>query len=179
MQPPSSNEARSRRAAEDTTMRRTLTMFAAVGMLAALMAPAALATTTREAFSCTTVLLVEQPGLQWWTGDTLHERGWQGIYTATGSPICAGTTTVVVDYQLDTATMSGEMTFRYDEQLASDDGGIMGLGVTKFDFVDVVWKGSTVGHGYGSLAGLQTRGSIAELFDGSVVETGIAFHPGE
>ncbi len=159
-------------------MRRILVILAAVGLAATLAAPAVLATTNRNAFSCTTVLVVEQTGRQWWTGSTLHERGWLGIYTATGSPICAGTTTVVVDYQLDTATGTGSLTFRYDEQLASGTGGIAGLGVAKFDFVDVVWKGSTVGHGYGELDGLQTRGSIVEQFGGDVVETGVAFYPG-
>ena len=78
-------------------MRRILLILAAVGLAATLVAPATLATTNRFAFSCTTVLDVEQLGHQWWTGSTLHERGWFGSYTATGSPICAGTTTVVVD----------------------------------------------------------------------------------
>ena len=158
-------------------MRRAISILAAVGLLAAL-APAALATTTRVPYSCRTVRTMEVDGRQWMEGTVLHTRGWQATYTATGSAICAGTTRVVVNYNLDLATMTGSMTFTYDEQLASGTGGIAGTAVTEFDLVDFIWQGSTVGHGYGDLEGWQTRGTITELFDDTVVESGVAFLPG-
>ncbi len=161
-------------------MRRAITMLVGSAMLCLGLASPALATTTRESFSCDTVIVdgSEDGGHQWQTGMILHVRGWSATYTATGSPICAGTTRVVVSYNLDLATKTGSMTFRYDEALESGTGGIAGTAVTRFDFVSAVWKGSTVGHGYGSLAGWQTRGSIVEQFDGTVVESGFAFRPG-
>jgi hypothetical protein len=138
-------------------MRRAITMLVGSAMLCLGLASPTLATTARESFSCDTVIVdgSEDGGHQWQTGTILHVRGWSATYTMTGS-----------------------MTFRYDEALESGTGGIAGTAVTRFDFVSAVWKGSTVGHGYGSLAGWQTRGSIVEQFDGTVVETGFAFRPG-
>lgn len=160
-------------------MRRVVSILAAVGLLAMVLAPTTQATTTRIPYSCHTVqTAMVTDGRQWMVGSALYVRGWEAIYAATGSPICAGVTYVVVNYNLDLATMAGQMTFTYDEQLASGTGGIMGTAVTKFDFVDFIWQGSTVGHGYGSLEGWQSRGTITELLDDTVVETGFVFQPG-
>lgn len=147
-------------------MRRLVLAFAVAGILVAASAPVSLATTTKIPFALLEVVDDELAPGEWTiVGDVLSVRGavWHAV--TTGTPAIEGTDTIVLNFDLDLATGSGELwgTNRLEPSQSADGG---------FDcrwhgtYVDYSWSGRLVCHGAGSLRGWQLRAAIVPAEDG-------------
>lgn len=167
------------------SMRRITAAVAAAVLLGALSAPAA-ATTTRHSFQCEeTPLAQPEPGTFWIEDGIAHLRGAVYEYAVTGSPHCAGSITITVNFNLDFATAAGVLWGTGTSELDAFDGGFESTWVAHWtspnplasDATDI-WVGRYVGHGYGELEGWQARASLLEVNHALVLEDGYAFQPG-
>lgn len=159
-------------------MRRTATIAAALVVLFTMAVPA-VAKTDRIAFSGEDLLVGQVlPGRQWVSDDgILHVRGSMSTYTSTSDSVFyGGDLTIVVNYNLDLATMTGTM-WGTSHLEVDDDGGFDGTWTGKFTGTETVWVGHGRSKGYGTLNGYQQRYDVAWASFGDVVE-GFTFMPG-
>lgn len=159
-------------------MRRTATIAAALVVLFTMAVPA-VAKTDRIAFSGEDLLVGQVlPGRQWVSDDgILHVRGSMSTYTSTSDSVFyGGDLTIVVNYNLDLATMTGTM-WGTSHLEVDDDGGFDGTWTGKFTGTETVWVGHGRSKGYGTFNGYQQRYDVAWASFGDVVE-GFTFMPG-
>lgn len=159
-------------------MRRTATIAAALVVLFTMAVPA-VAKTDRIAFSGEDLFVGQVlPGRQWVSDDgILHVRGSMSTYTSTSDSVFyGGDLTIVVNYNLDLATMTGTM-WGTSHLEVDDDGGFDGTWTGKFTGTETVWVGHGRSKGYGTLNGYQQRYDVAWASFGDVVE-GFTFMPG-
>jgi hypothetical protein len=169
-------------------MKRILAILAACGLLSVLATAPVAATTTKIPFTCEEHLLAQtDPGTVWIDdGLVLHVRGAQYRYAHVGDPLCAGVADVVVNLDLDLATSEGELWGTNHIASSVYDGGYDTTWHARFITTDPlapsatdIWIGRFVGHGYGELAGWQTRGVGFERTHVLVMDDGYAFVPGD
>ncbi|OGN81354.1 MAG: hypothetical protein A2X23_08930 [Chloroflexi bacterium GWC2_73_18] len=147
-------------------MRKPVLAFAAAAILVVAYAPVGLATTTKIPFALHEVVDAELVPGEWTTVDgVLSARGavWHAV--TTGTPAIEGTDTVVLNFDLDLATGSGELwgTDRLEPTL-SPGGGYDCTWHGKW--VAFTWSGKAVCHGDGTLRGWQLRYTIVPAGDG-------------
>ena len=172
-------------------MKRLGLALVVAGLLGMLVAPAALATTTRFQISGTNTYTTEANGTGWQTANIFHDRGDTNTATVTGSfsgtsaGSFSGTSAAVINFQLNVVTGAGPMWGT--AVIVLDDGGF-----------NCTWNGAfapgTYGsqytfkelcHGYGTLTGWQARMDTTS-FDpslplaplGGFTFSGYAFMPG-
>lgn len=160
-------------------MRTFITLVAAAAVLTLALAPAAAAKTTRvQVEGYETLSEVVSEGSMSMAGSVVSVRGIVWIYTQTGHRMLSGTDRVVINYDLDLATGSGELWGKNRIDPTAYPGG-------HFDcswhgtFVDYAWTGKVVCHGDGSLRGWQLRLALLPEPGGEADTTvGFAFLPG-
>jgi hypothetical protein len=169
-------------------MKRILATLALAGLLSALVAMPVTATTTPIAFTCEEHLVAPtDPGAAWVGDDlVLHVRGAQYRYAHVGNPLCAGIADVVVNLDLDLVTSEGVLWGTNHIAITAVDGGYDTTWHARFITTNPldpaatdIWVGRFVGHGYGELAGWQTRGVGLEKTHALVLDTGYAFRPAD
>jgi hypothetical protein len=166
-------------------MKRLVTALLAVGLLTALATPT-LASTTRIGYACDeyAVGLLDE-GRTWTSDGVEHVRGLVVVQDVVGDALCAGTNTVVVNYNLNLATSTGHLWGTATLDTGAFDGGFVSSWTAKFTAADPlapdaedIWVGQYIRHGFGELTGWQARGDIFEKFHWLVLEEGYAFIPG-
>ena len=105
-----------------------------------------------------------------------HCRGWTGAYETTGDPLVAGTSVVVANWNFD-AIGGGSLWGTADVTLADGSGGWHESWVAKAD-QGGLWAGPSVGHGWGSLDGMQIRLDVSSTGPGLDQFEGFVFQPG-
>ena len=157
-------------------MRKTTAIFAALAVLLVMAVPAS-AKTDRMPFSGEDHLTVAPHGGRMWVSDGIvHVRGSMSEYDATSdSEFYVGNSSIVVNYNLDLATMRGRMWGTSTVDVAGYDGGFTGTWVGWF--TPTGWEGRGLSHGYGELAGYQQRYDLAWAPFGDAIE-GFTFMPG-
>lgn len=160
-------------------MRRFMTLLVVGAVLALALAPVATATTARVPVTADEVMTgLLSAGTTSTHGNVQNVRGMAGVATATGSDLLQGTDTIVINYNLNTATGNGALWgTNVIEPTAYPGGSFRCSWIGIFD--DFVWTGRAVCHGAGSLDGWQLRlailaepGGMADTLDG------VAFLPG-
>jgi hypothetical protein len=167
-------------------MKRLLTALLAVGLLGALATPAA-ARPTGIGYACDEyAAALLDAGRTWTSHGVEHVRGQVVAQEVVGDALCAGTNTVVVNYNLNLATSTGVLWGTATLDTSDFDGGFMSSWTAKFTATDPlapdaqdIWVGQYIRHGFGELAGWQARGDIFEKFHWLVLEEGFAFNPGD
>lgn len=165
-------------------MKRALaTMMAAV--LLGLVPTISAAAKTTEAFTCTDTLVSVQPGTAWIEDGTLHVRGQVMVHVGSGDPLCVGTLTSVVNFNLDLTNWSGALWGTFDRTAVVVDGGWVGTWVGHWTTDNPLapdssdrWAGKIIGHGYGSLEGWQLRAGAQAPTQTTLVSTSTAWHAG-
>lgn len=150
-------------------MRRIIVAAVTAGLVIAAWAPASLATTTKhhypDGMSVIDSVLVD--GEYSMNGTVLSARGAVYLYVDSGSPYVTGTDTVVINYDLDLATGSGELWGTDRIEQVAFPGGAFDC-VWHGTFKDFRWDGKVVCHGDGSLDGWQLRGLLLAEPGGNV-----------
>ena len=162
-------------------MKKFIAVLAA--LLMALVVPApAMARTVRTPFTGVDTVAGApiDEGRTWFTGDGIqHVRGMVVLYDSTStSEYYQGSTTLVINWNLDTATMQGTMWGTAHLALTTMDGGFTGTWTAKFAGPDAPWTGRGVGKGYGDAHGLFQKYQIVSTGPGSDQVTGIIINPG-
>ena len=162
-------------------MKKLLAILAALMLALAVPAPA-MAKTVRTPFTGTDTVAGApiDEGRTWMTGDGLqHVRGMVVPYDSTSdNAYYQGTSTLVINWNLDTATMQGTMWGTVHLELTSFDGGFVGTWTAKFAGPDAPWTGRGVAKGYGAAAGLFQRyqivstGPWTDQVAGEIIDTG-------
>lgn len=105
------------------------------------------------------------PDRDWYTPEEStrnHVRGLTTIYeTHSDEPLYDGTSTVVINWNVDWATMEGPMWGTFHLELDDHDGGYTGTWVAEFTGDQRVWVGHGVGHGYGDVDGYKVKFDLA------------------
>jgi hypothetical protein len=153
-------------------------MLGAVLMLA--LAPAAVATTTKEPVAAHEELAsVIDPGIQGMTGTVAWARDMIWVADVTGDPYLAGTDRIAINYDLDLVTGSGTLWGKNRFDPTAYPGGHFDCSWSA-TFVDFVWAGHVVCHGDGSLDGRQLRLEIVAAPGGTADDlSGYTFVPAD
>ena len=163
-------------------MRRTTAILVALVVLLTMAVPAS-AKTTRMPFSGEDHLTVDPHGGRMWVSDdgVVHVRGSMSEYDAHyGGQFYTGDASIVVDHNLDLATMTGRLRGTSNIDVDGHDGGFVGTWVGWFTATR--WEGRGLSHGYGELTGYQQRYSLESAnlddvgFNGDYIE-GFTFMP--
>lgn len=159
-------------------MRRLLAAGTAAAILMAVSAPLGDATTTKLPFTLHEVVAEELAPGEWsMVGDVLSVRGAVWLATTTGTEAVEGTDTIVLNFDLDLTTGSGELWGTDRLEPTRSPGG--GFACTWHGtYVDFDWSGKGVCHGDGALDGWQLRFAIAPGGDGYDLE-GTYFLPSD
>ncbi len=160
-------------------MRRFIALVAAGAVLTLALAPAATAKTTRVPVDGNEVLAeVTSAGSMAMDGSIVSLRGAVWVFSAAGSDLIAGTDTVVINYDIDTATGMGSLWGKNRIEPTAHPGGRFDCSWTG-TFVLTHWTGNGVCHGAGSLDRWQLRLTIVAE-PGGEADTlgGFAFLPG-
>jgi hypothetical protein len=135
--------------------RRVITLAVGALLVLALAVPA-VATQTKIPVSGTdTISQMVDEGRTWMADGIQHVRGWTGEYATVGEPgaYLDGTSIVVANWNLDTASGDGTMWGTIELTLTGGGGGWHESWVAKFD--GGVWSGWAVGRGFGTLDGMK------------------------
>ena len=135
--------------------RRLVTLALGAMLVLALALPAAAAQTKTRISGVDDNMTVLDPGRTWMSDGIQHVRGWTAEYDTTGGEYVDGTSIIVANWNLNTASGDGTMWGTTDLALTQFDGGWHQTWVAKFD--DFVWSGKAVGRGFGALEGMQIR----------------------
>ncbi len=110
----------------------------------------------------------------------IHVRGtvWE-MEVLSDSPYLAGSVTVVINYNLDPATGIGTMWGTSTGVPDAFDGGFTTHWTGTFTGDETVWTGRGVGHGFGDLAGMQQRYTVAWADFGDVQDGYVITHAGK
>ena len=162
-------------------MKKFIAVLAA--LLMALVVPApAMARTVRTPFTGVDNVAGApiEDGRTWFTGDGVqHVRGMVVPYYSTStSEYYQGRTTLVINWNLDTATMQGTMWGTVHLALTTMGGGFAGSWTAKFAGPDAPWTGRGMAKGYGDAQGLFQRYQIASTGPWSDQVTGMIINPG-
>ncbi len=165
-------------------MRKLISLIVGASLALAIVTPA-VAGTARHTFHCEEHYVSSVNGTMWVSGGVLHHRGGVWTYRVTGDAWCAGTYVITLNYNLEMATSTGTLWGTATTALDAFDGGFAlswhghwTASPLPPDAQDV-WLGDYVGHGYGDLAGWQSRGELLEKSHVLVLEDGLAFYPGD
>jgi hypothetical protein len=163
-------------------MKKLIAVLAALLMALAVPAPAMAKTVTTPFTGIDAVAGAPiDEGRTWMTGDGVqHVRGMVVPYNATSdnSEYYRGTTTLVINWNLDTATMRGTMWGTSHLALTEKDGGFVGTWTAKFAGPDAPWTGRGVAKGYGDAGGLFQRYQIVSTGQWTDQVTGTIINPG-
>ncbi len=157
-------------------MRKATVMLVALVVLLVMAVPAS-AKTDRVPLSGEDHFKVAPHGGSTWMSDgVLHVRGSMSAYdTESDSELYQGVTSIVVNYNLDLATMQGRMWGTSHLEVTGYDGGFDGTWVGWF--TDTGWAGRGLAHGFGELTGYQARYDLHAAPFGDFVD-GFIFMPG-
>lgn len=158
-------------------MRRATTILVAVVVLLTMAVPAS-AKTDRIPFSGEDHLTVAPHGGRMWMSDdgVVQVRGSMSEYDARyGGEFYTGDASIVVNYTLDLATMTGRLWGTNHLDVEGYDGGFTGRWVAWFTATG--WEGRGLSHGFGELAGYQQRYTLTSAPFGDLIE-GFTFLPG-
>lgn len=158
-------------------MRRATTILVAVVVLLTMAVPAS-AKTDRIPFSGEDHLTVAPHGGRMWMSDdgVVQVRGSMSEYDARyGGEFYTGDASIVVNYTLDLATMTGRLWGTNHLDVEGYDGGFTGRWVAWF--TPTGWEGRGLSHGFGELAGYQQRYTLTSAPFGDLIE-GFTFLPG-
>lgn len=166
-------------------MKRAFAGLTALALLVVLAAPAS-ATTTRYGYQCTEIPVAQPAAGDFWIQDGVaYLRGAVYEYATFGDEECAGTYTIIVNFNLDLTTSSGALWGTSVSELDAFDGGYTSSWNAHWTASDPlapdatdIWAGQYVGHGYGQLQGWQARATIVEKTHILILDEGYAFHPG-
>jgi hypothetical protein len=160
-------------------MKRSGVVLVLVPVLSLALTQAAAATTTKVPVAAHEELAFEaDPGTYGMTGTVVWARDMIWVANVTGDPYLAGTDRIVINYDLDLATGSGELWGKNRLDPTAYPGGHFDCSWTA-TFVDYVWAGRVVCHGDGSLDGRQLRLQIVAQPGGTVDDlSGYTFVPG-
>ena len=156
-------------------MRRLLALGMSLALALAVGAPTVAARDIEPVGGMDVLQAVTDPGRCWTSDDIGHCRGWTGLYETTGDPLVAGTSVVVANWNLD-AMGNGTLWGTIDLTLADGNGGWHHSWVAKSE--GGLWAGPTVGHGWGTLEGMQFRADAWSLAMGVDQFEGFVFQPG-
>ena len=159
-------------------MRKHLVLLFALVLGLVVAAPAS-ATVTHLPFTTEDHLVSAVDGTTTVDGaGNIHVRGsvWQ-MQVVSDSPYLAGDVTVVINYNLDPVTMTGTMWGTSTQLPDAFDGGFTTHWTGTFTGDAAVWTGRGVGQGFGELAGMQMRYTVAWAPFGDVMD-GFLFTPG-
>jgi hypothetical protein len=138
-------------------MKSRFTVLALGATLLLALAPAAAATTTKVPVAAhETLASVLDPGTGGMRGSVAWARDVVWVDDVTGDALLAGTDTIVINYDLDLATGSGELWGKNRLDPTAYRGGHFDCSWTA-TFVAYVWTGRAVCHGDGTLDGRQLR----------------------
>jgi hypothetical protein len=174
-------------------MKRSVFAFALAGLLLVGSASAALATTTKIPFTAAEMNVVPvSTGTITLVGTVYSVRGAinEEVYTAVGagSSYVSGAQTAVVNYDLDLATGIGSLWGSAElVPSAYPDGGYRCSWQGTFlpstylgpPTYAVSWTGKSICHGFGTLAGWQSRADITLTPPAGATTTGYVFMPGD
>jgi len=158
-------------------MRRATTILIALVVLLTMAVPAS-AKTNRIPFSGEDHLTVAPHGGRMWMSDdgVVQVRGSMSEYGALyGGEFYTGDASIVVNYTLDLATMTGRLWGTNHIDVDGYDGGFTGRWVAWFTATG--WEGRGLSHGFGELAGYQQRYTLTSAHFGDLIE-GFTFLPG-
>lgn len=146
-------------------IRITFSVFVALVAVFALVLPVG-AKTDRIAFTADDYAGPSAPAdRDWYTPEGSmrnHARGLTTVYdTVSSEPLYDGTSTVVINWNVDWATMTGPMWGTFHLELDAYDGGYTGTWVGKFTGDQRVWVGHGVAHGYGDVDGYKVQFDLA------------------
>jgi hypothetical protein len=119
-------------------------------------------------------------GRTWTTEDGVqHVRGMVVPYaSSSNTEYYEGATTLVINWNLDTATMEGSMWGTIHLALSTMDGGFDGTWTAKFAGPTDPWTGQGVARGYGEAEGLLQRYELVSTGPGSDQVSGVLINPG-
>lgn len=119
-------------------------------------------------------------GRTWTTGNGVeHLRGMVVPYASSSdSEYYEGTTTLVINWNLDTATTEGPMWGTIHLALSTMNGGFVGTWTAKFAGPDAPWTGQGQAKGYGDAEGLIQRYEIVSTGPWSDQVSGVIINPG-
>lgn len=161
--------------------RRLVTLALGAMLVLALALPAAAAQTKMPISGRDVSNGVLDEGTMWFSDRIQHVRGWTAEYVTCGelkegntcgdpSEYVDGTSIIVANWNLDTASGDGTMWGTTDLALTAFDGGWHETWVAKFD--GGMWSGWGVGRGFGDLQGMKIRFDVRLLPDGTDVFEG-------
>jgi hypothetical protein len=162
-------------------MKRLIAVVAAVLMILAVPTTAS-ATTVRTPFTGSDTIAGApiDNGRTWTTGKGVeHLRGMVVPYASSSdSDYYEGTSTLVINWNLDTATMEGPMWGTMHLALSTMNGGFVGTWTAKFAGPNAPWAGQGVAKGYGDAEGLTQRYEIVSTGPWSDQVSGVIINPG-
>jgi len=163
-------------------MKRSLAVVA-IGILAlAIVAPPALATTTRISITCTEARLTDWTGGREWVDEAFvyHTRNRAADYRDSGHAYCNGVNHAVTNVNLDLLTGEGIVWADGDIVLDGIAGGWDAHLVAHFTpGGPYIWEGVIVGHGWGALDGYQLRGTLMEPTHEDTIANYVVSLPGD